>query len=575
MSIQSEVIGKEYHLSVIGNLDSKEEREAVIALLQGSQSDNFGGKSITEIHVTFFDAEMLATEILEALKSHREAVPGVALKVFVFHKHLSSYLNRLGIPNQLVFAKTLTASLPQPIKALAIGGSAESLDKIFTLLANLPLANLSVFIVQHFPQDARNILDSLLKDRTPYAAKIAEEGMTVAEQVIYIAPSNAHMVVRNGVIHLTQDAPVNYARPSIDVLFESAAQEYKGALLAVLLCGYGSDGSASLAAVKANHARIIIEDPLDCAAREMPNSALRTGYYDYKFPLPELVSYITRNIKQEEIDLHDRDLKPFLSELHARYGYDYRDYSMDSIKRRLQKFMSDQGFTTFTSLSAQVLADAELFEELFLTFSINVTHFFRDPAVFRTIREQVLPYLDTYAHIKIWCAGCSTGEEPYSLAMLLDEYGILKKAQIYATDINPFVIAEAKNGLFQLEALETSIQNYQQSGGMRTFQSYFARQADLLKIQSHLRDRILFFQHSLVKSGVLNEFQLILCRNVLIYFNQTLQRNVLKLFGQSLTRNGFLILGESESLTAHESRMLEFTEYDKKHKIYRKRKVAG
>ena len=579
MNIRAEMIGKEKHISVMGVLDTPEDRQELVELLHTpvlskadlSKAKSYGG--IAEVHVTFFEASVLAAEIIEALKFHLDAYPEVPLKIFVLHRHLSSYLSRLGIHNTLVSGKSLAQPAPPPIKALALGGSAESLDKIFTIVAGLPLADIPVFIVQHFPKDAKNILDALLQDKTPYRTIIPTQRMKIEENVIYIAPANFHLKIADGYLLLTQEEPVNYSRPSIDVLFESAAAEYKSGLLAVLLCGYGSDGSHSLKKVHAQRARVIIEDPLDCSAQDMPKSALRTGYYDYKFPIQELVAYLARMLKKEDIALKEPEIKHFLALLHKQYGYDYQDYSLDSIKRRLQKALADRGFSLFTAFSAQVLNDPELFEELFLEFSINVTHFFRDPAVFRMIREKILPYLDTYAHLKIWCAGCSTGEEPYSLAMVLDEFGILKKTQIYATDINPFVIAEAKNGLFSSDTLQAHLQNYLHSGGARKFQEYFEEKAAILKIQPRLREKILFFQHSLVNSGVLNEFQLILCRNVLIYFNHVLQENVLKLFSNSLTRNGFLILGESESIAPYEER-LDFEEYDRKHRIYRKRKTA-
>lgn len=564
-NIQSEIIEKQRHISVMGLLDAQQDREGLLTLLRDLEG-------IVEIHITFFETKILPGIIIEALKTHLERSPNIPLKLFVLHRHLSSYLSRLGIQHRLVFEKSLAAQPQQRIKAVAIGGSAESLDKIFAIVKHLALANISVFIVQHFPKDARNILDALLRDKTAYTTLLAEDGMTIENDVIYIAPSNVHMKIQGGKIRLTNDAPVNYSRPSIDVLFESAAREYQDGLLAILLCGYGSDGSHSLKTLRQYHSRVIIEDPLDCSAQDMPKNALNTGYYDYKFPIQELVGYVSRVLRKDEIALDDLDVKNFLTLLHKQYGYDYQNYSIDSIKRRLQKAMTERSFTVFQNFADQILIDPELFEELFLEFSINVTYFFRNPEVFRAIREQVLPYLDTYAHIKIWCAGCSTGEEPYSLAILLEEYGILKKSQIYATDINPFVVAEAKNGVYNRENAAIDSRNYTESGGTKTFLDYFEEQANLLKIKSSLKEKILFFQHSLVNSGVLNEFQLILCRNVLIYFDQTLQTNTLKLFGDSLDRNGFLILGESESLTSEETRRF-FKPYDPKYKIYRKQTI--
>lgn len=563
-AIRSESIKGQKHISVMGGVETQEEQREFLALLRER-----GGAS--EIHVTFFDAKTLPAGIIESLRFHFAQFPETPLKVFTLHRYLASYLSRLGIPNKFVFEKTLVPVVPRRIKAVGIGGSAESLDKIFAIVKSLALANISVFIVQHFPRDARNILDALLQDKTPYRTCLPTDGMTVETDVMYIAPSDAHMIVERGVIRLTKDAPVNYSRPSIDVLFESLSREYKNGLLAILLCGYGSDGSHSLKTLRTHGARIIIEDPLDCSARDMPNNGLLTGAYDYKFPIQELCSYVSRTIRKEEIELPDAEIREFLTDLHKQYGYDYRNYSIESIKRRLQKAMTDRGFYLFSQFAAQVLHDAELFEELFLEFSINVTHFFRNPEVFSVIREEIFPYLDTYPHIKIWCAGCSTGEEPYSLAILLQEAGLLRKTQIYATDLNPYVLVEAKNGLFGGGNLDSDQENYRKSGGKGRIHDYFDVEGNILKINEALKTKILFFQHSLVNSGILNEFQIILCRNVLIYFNATLQIETLRLFQDSLDRNGFLVLGESETIPPNDGR-LAFEPLDHRRKIYRKRK---
>lgn len=575
MNIQSKIIGHENHISVMGRLETSDEQQQLIHLLRSSISAPTTGSApeVSELHITFFETKTLPASILEALQAAYAAQHRPAIKIFVLHRQLSLYLSRLGIQNTLVFGKSLVEQANQRIQAVAVGGSAESLDKIFTIIASLPLVDISVFIVQHFPKDARNILDTLLQDKTPYKAITPQYRMKIEKNTIYVAPSDFHLKILGGDIVLTQEDLVNYSRPSIDVLFESASYEYKESLLAILLCGYGSDGSHSLSTLKANGSTVIVEDPLDCSARDMPQNALRTHHYDYKFPIQEMVSYLSRILGREHITFQEFEIRQFLALLHKHYGYDYQDYSLDSIQRRLQKAMLERGFTSFNTFSSQVLNDPELFEELFLEFSINVTHFFRNPEVFRTIRETLLPYLDTYAHIKIWCAGCSTGEEPYSLAILLDELGMLKKTRIYATDINPFVIAEAKNGLFSIETLEKNVQNYQDSGGTRDFRDYFEQQHQMLKIRQRLKDKILFFQHSLVSTGVLNEFQLILCRNVLIYFNPHLQERVLKLFSESLNRNGFLILGESETVVPSKE-YPGFEEYNKQRKIYRKRKVS-
>ena len=206
----------------------------------------------------------------------------------------------------------------------------------------------------------------------------------------------------------------------------------------------------------------------------------------------------------------------------------------------------------------------------FLGLSVNVTKFFRNPEVFRELKDKVFPYLNSFASIKIWCAGCSTGEEVYSLAILLDESGILNKTQIYATDINPYVVEEAKNGLYSKKILPDLTSKHTLSGGIEKLDKYFEFDYNYIKIKDYLKKNILFFQHSIVGSGILNEFQIIFCRNVLIYMNYKLQEKTLELFNNSLDISGFLVLGEKEDISINNGKKY-FSEYDKKAKIYKRK----
>jgi len=275
------------------------------------------------------------------------------------------------------------------------------------------------------------------------------------------------------------------------------------------------------------------------------------------------------NCRDEEdykIDL--AEVHGFLAEVKHQYGYDYTLYQIDSILRRIKACMLKENIKVFTQFREAVLQKEEVFEQLFLHFSVNTTEFFRNPEVFKELRHKVMPYLSTFPHIKIWCAGCSTGQEPYSLAILLKEMGLIKKTQIYATDINPFAIVEAQNGLYPLKGLEKNIRNYRNSGASGSLMDYFSIKGEYLEIQEDLKENILFFQHSLDGEGILNEFQLILCRNVLIYFTPELQRKVLANFAKSLDHNGFLILGKSEGIL-HNGGHEFFYDFHKNLKIYK------
>lgn len=269
-------------------------------------------------------------------------------------------------------------------------------------------------------------------------------------------------------------------------------------------------------------------------------------------------------------DVPEGDALQFLQDIKLKYGYDYTGYQIESIIRRIKVCMLKEYFKDFRRFQSTVLQNEELFEQLFLHFSINTTEFFRNPEVFAHIRSKVLPALEHCSYLKIWCAGCSTGQEPYSLAILLHEMGLLHKTQIYATDMNPFVTEEAKNGLYSTKGLEKTIENYTLAGGKASFMDYFSIKGDFMEIDDSLKQNILFFQHCLDGENILREFQMILCRNVMIYFTPRLQQGVIKTLAQSLEDKGFLVLGKSEGIL-HNGGKEFFHDVHKSSRIYRKK----
>lgn len=275
---------------------------------------------------------------------------------------------------------------------------------------------------------------------------------------------------------------------------------------------------------------------------------------------------INRNI--ENYVLRKIQVREFLEKVNDTYGYNYKEYRIESLKRRIKIGMLKAGIDDFNTYTQQVLNNKDIFDDLFLEFSITVTEYFRDPKTFLAIRNKVLPYLDSFPHLKIWCAGCSSGDEAYSLAILLQECDMLKKTTIYATDINGYVIKEGKNGLFSKDRIEIAEANYVASGGNCEFKNYFTQFDAFYRINRNFSEKILFFSHSLLESGILNEFNLILCRNVLIYFEPSLQDRSIKLFKDSLDMSGLLILGKSESLFLNDKNV-QFKAYDLENKIYK------
>ncbi len=270
------------------------------------------------------------------------------------------------------------------------------------------------------------------------------------------------------------------------------------------------------------------------------------------------------------ITINEERLNIFLKNVYHRYDHDFIHYNHSTLKRRIDGHCIKLNIHDFDEYCQLVLIDKKYFDEMFAYFSINVTEFFREPKQLKIFREKVIPYLNSFSHIKIWCAGCSSGESPYSLSIILDEIGVLDKCQIYATDFNNRVLAHAKDGLFDIENFEQSYANYKISGGTKAFKEYFIKQGKYYKVKKYLKEKILFFNHNLVTDGVMNEFQLIVCKNVIIYFDEDLKEKVLNLFDDSLECNGFLILGNSEYLPSKFAKN-KFKLYIPKSKVYHKK----
>lgn len=277
---------------------------------------------------------------------------------------------------------------------------------------------------------------------------------------------------------------------------------------------------------------------------------------------------VKEKLISENKELDKKKVVEFLKKIHIKFGYDYTGYQIESVTRRIKITMLRENMCSFEQFESAVLEDTEIFEQLFLDLSINTTEFFRDPEVFLILRNRILTYLSSHSHIKIWCAGCSNGKEAYSLAILLDELGLLNRTYIYATDINPYIIEEAKNGLFSTSDIDKGILNYIKAGGKRNFVDYFELRDSYMKVRNYLQKNILFFQHSIIGDGILNEFQLILCRNVLIYFKPQMQNKVLSTFSKSLDITGFLVLGKSEGMILNGGHSF-FVKYIDKEKIFR------
>ncbi|MGD2088178.1 MAG: protein-glutamate O-methyltransferase CheR [Candidatus Aminicenantes bacterium] len=256
-----------------------------------------------------------------------------------------------------------------------------------------------------------------------------------------------------------------------------------------------------------------------------------------------------------------------LEAIYQKYHYDFKDYSRAHLKRRLMYRMKAAGLESLSHLQHKILYDRSLFEALLLDLSINVTEMFRDPSFYLAVRSKVIPRLKKYPFIKVWHAGCSTGEEVYSMAILLKEEGLYEKTQIYATDFNTLVLQRAKQAIYPIDLVKEYTLNYQKAGGINSFADYYTAKYHSVILEPTLKERIVFADHNLVTDGVFGEMNMILCRNVLIYFTKKLQTRVIQLFMDSLTPCGFLCLGSKESLQFSQH-FSYFSPYLGKEKIY-------
>lgn len=273
-------------------------------------------------------------------------------------------------------------------------------------------------------------------------------------------------------------------------------------------------------------------------------------------------------MKTQEIE--NIEVQALLEAVYLRYGYDFRHYEYSSVKRKIIHRKNMLNLKNISELIPMILYDKTYFNQFLLDMSVTVTEMFRNPHFFKIIRKKIIPILKTYPFVNIWHAGCATGEEAYSMAIMLKEEGFYDKVQIYATDFNNKSLEIAKKGIYSLDDFQKNINNYNQTGGKTSLSDYYTAKYQSVKIHDSIKKNIIFSHHNLVSDSVFASMHLIICRNVLIYFNNELRNKVLSLLHESLNRSGFLCLGDSESI--------DFTDYSKNfktlfsnEKIYKKK----
>lgn len=537
---------------IVQNLEKKEDIKILIEHIKNS----------TLLEINFLNIQIIPKEVILKLHKSKDKIT-----IYTNESTLKTYLMNLGFDltyyNRYSNAKLKTLNL----EYIVIGGSAGSLAKITDMIKALPKADISLFIVVHQKADKTSKLSNVLQSHTKHYKVIeAQSDMRIEPATIYTAPPGRHMIATGGFIFLTDEPKRNFSKPSLSTTFEALSKEYRNTLLCIILSGYGEDGSDSLKLLEENNTTVLVEDPLECEAKPMVENAIKTNHYDLVLPLEKIKLFISNNLNKNFFTT--KELERFLEKINQKYGYDYTGYNLSHIKRRVLLLYSDLKPKSFLEFENIVLENKNIFKDLFLNISVNVTTFYRNPEVFKILKEEILPKLDSFMYIKIWCAGCSSGEEPYSIAIFLKELGLLDRSLIYATDLNDIILKNALNGLYSKESFNIFLKHYYKAGGDESFSQYFHDHDSFVELKDELKKKILFFRHSLVLDGKINDFQLIFCRNVLIYFDKDLKAKVFKLFKDSLDTYGFLVLGESESLELNEN----YVTIDTKNKIYKRKK---
>jgi len=485
------------------------------------------------------DVEMLKVLYFQIIQNKKK------VKITTHKYKLNHYLYKLGFLTN--FESLIEKNLVdfKNIELILIGGSADSSSKIIEIVKNIDLKNLTLVIVQHVDPNSIGIFDNILQEQTSYKVTYAKNKEKIQNSHIYLAMKDKHLKVKDGSFYLSNEDKYNHSRPSVSISYESFSNYYKEKLLVIQECGYIDDGVDKLKILNENMTKIIIQNTDECEAKSMPQEAINIDVYDYVLDLENIVYFI------KLIGLSDDDeLLTYLKEImFEKYGYDFRLYFSDMFRRRVEVFMLKHGIKTIKDAVGIIIFNRSAFKGFFLELSINVTKLFRKPELFI---DMIIFFSNQHKkthNLKIWSAGCSSGEEPYSIAILLDILGLSHKSTIYATDFSDVVLKEAKNATYPISKFYEAEESFSKFGLSKNLDTYVDKYDNFVIIKENIREKVLFFQHNLVTDSSFNEFDIIICKNVLIYFDDNLQEKVFKLFYDSLKFGAHLILGESENIS--------------------------
>lgn len=446
-----------------------------------------------------------------------------------------------------------------PFCVVGLGASAGGLEALEQFFKRMPAdSGLGFVVVQHLDPNHKSMMADLLARRTSMKVIEATNGVEVRRDTVYIIPPNRYLALSHKTLRvITPDSSSLYRSP-IDFFFSSLAENMTEKAICIVLSGTGSDGALGLKAVKEAGGLTMVQEEASAKYAGMPHSALATGYVDYVLPVEampaEIVkysrhAYVSRPVQPERYETKGIEyFEKIFSLLRQQTGHDFSNYKRHTIGRRIERRMALHEVDDLGHYVRYLERHKEEVYALFKEFLIGVTGFFRDPEAFDLLKEEVIPRLfdpgDSDRPVRIWVAGCSTGEEAYSVAMLLFEHaekmGRPSKGQIFATDIDPVALDIARNGIYS-EPMVSGVS----PGRLKAF---FRKEGNAFRIKKDLRDIVIFAKQDLIKDPPFSRLDLILCRNLLIYFGSVLQKKILPLFHYTLNPEGFLMLGPSETI---------------------------
>jgi two-component system CheB/CheR fusion protein len=442
-------------------------------------------------------------------------------------------------------------ALPSPTHLIVVGASAGGIEALSAFVAGLPTTiQAPIVIAQHLSRHRSSSLAAILQNRTSLPVETVESMAHLTAGKVFVVPSNRDVLINDHEVAVIESDHGD-GKPSVDLLFRSAATAYGENLIAIVLSGTGSDGAAGAQEVKNAGGTVIIQNPETATFPGMPK-ALPSVIVDIIAEPMEigamLVDLVDESVERQQ-DEQDAEIRAFLVELRDRDGVDFLNYKQPTIRRRLQRRMTATGHRTLADYFTFARSDAAERQQLIKSFLINVTEFFRDPELYEYLQREIIPDLvatgvERGSELRIWSAGCSTGEEAYSLAIIVAEH--LREAQIdlrvriFATDLDEDAIAFARKGIYSARSLIHVPSDLTER--------YFQRTEGVLEVSKALRSMIVFGEHGLGQRAPFPRIDLVMCRNVLIYFTPALQRHALQLFAFSLRAGGYLVVGKSESV---------------------------